>query len=261
MRRWAVPLAILLATAVLALGGAAALWGRPGWLLTPWQRALAPSEAAHDAVRALRERAAHLEAENGLLRERLRQYAAIAGETGQPPERTVVARGTVVGRTARSGRRFLELDVGAGAGVVRDMPVCDGWSLAGLVSGVREGRSLVQELGDAELRIPVAILLAGRPVAEGVLAGDGAAGEARIDFVEPRDDLRIDPGMGVVSAASDGRLPPGIVVGAVHTATRGGPSEHWRIRVRLAAAPAAASLLVLRAPPTPESPPDPVPEP
>lgn len=247
MKPWLAIAGLSAATALLAIGGAAALWGRPDWLLTPWQRSLAPSEGQHEALRLLQDQVAKLSAENVLMRARLDQYARIAGEGGFPPERVVVARGRIVGRTTRTGRRFLELDVGSGDGVLRDQPVADGWSLVGLVSGVRERRCLVQDLADAESRIPAAVIDATGVIAEGVLAGGGEPGMAQLDFVEPREGLRIDPGMAVISAGSDGRLPAGLAIGRIETAIRGSGAEHWKLRVRLAGDPSATeSLLVLR---------------
>lgn len=255
MRPWLAIAGLVLATAILAAGGAAAFWGRPGWLLTPWQRAVAPSPEQHEALRLLQDQVAKLSAENALLRSRLAQYASITGEGGFPAERVVVARGRIVGRTARTGRRFLELDVGTGDGVVRDMPVADGWNLVGLVSGAREGRCLVQDLADAESRVPAAIIDSTGVLAEGVLAGTGEAGSTRLDFVEPREDLRIDPGMAVVSAGSDGRLPAGLAIGSIESAIRGTGAEHWKLRVRLSGnASATESLLVLRVPERPVAP-------
>jgi cell shape-determining protein MreC len=255
MKPWLAIAGLTAATAVLAVGGAAALWGRPGWLLTPWQRTIAPSPEQHEALRLLQDQVAKLSAENALLRSRLGQYASINGEGGFPPERVVVARGRIVGRTARTGRRFLELDVGSGDGVGRDQPVADGWNLVGLVSGVREGRCLVQDLCDAESRVPAAVIDSSGVLAEGVLAGTGEAGLVRLDFIEPREDLRIDPGMAVVSAGSDGRLPPGLAVGHIETAIRGSGADHWKLRVRLSGTPSATeSLLVLRVPERPAVP-------
>jgi cell shape-determining protein MreC len=249
MKPWLTVTLIGLATAVLAAGGAAALWGRPGWLLTPMQRAVAPSGEQHGALKSLQDQTAKLTAENALLRARLAQYAAIAGEGGFPPERVVVARGRVVGRTSRAGRRFFELDTGTADGVQRDLPVADGWSLVGLTAGMRERRCLVQDLADSESRVPAAIIDGTGVVAEGVLAGAGEPGFARLDFIEPRDGLRIDAGMAVTSAGSDGRLPPGLAIGRIESAGRGSGAEHWRLRVRLSGdAGAAESLLLLRVP-------------
>lgn len=249
MKPWLTVTLIGLATAVLAAGGAAALWGRPGWLLTPMQRAVAPSGEQHDALKILQDQVAKLTAENALLRARLKQYASITGEGGFPPERVVVARGRIVGRTARAGRRFFELDTGTADGVLRDLPVADGWNLVGLTAGMREGRCLVQDLADSESRVPAAIIDGNGVVAEGVLAGAGEPGFARLDFIEPRDGLRIDPGMAVASAGSDGRLPPGLAIGRIESAGRGTGTEHWRLRVRLSGdASAAESLLLLRVP-------------
>lgn len=252
MKPWITVIILAIATAVLALGASAALWGSPGWLLTPWQRLLSPGGVRQDALKDLQAQVARLSAENALLRARLRQYAAVVGEGGFPPERVVVARGRIVGRTARAGRRYVELDVGTADGVLRDQPVADGWSLVGLTAGVREGRTLVQDLSDAESRVPAAIIDGSGVLAEGVLAGTGEPGMARLDFVEPRDGLRIDAGMAVVSAGSDGRLPPGLAIGRIDSAVRGGGAEHWRLRVRLSGEAASAeSLLVLRVPERP----------
>ncbi len=249
MKPWLTITLLAIATAVLAAGGAAALWGRPGWLLTPMQRAVAPSGDQHDALKILQDQVAKLTAENALLRARLKQYASISGEGGFPPERVVVARGRIVGRTARAGRRFFELDTGTADGVLRDLPVADGWNLVGLTAGMREGRCLVQDLADSESRVPAAIIDGNGVVAEGVLAGAGEPGFARLDFIEPRDGLRIDAGMAVASAGSDGRLPPGLAIGRIESAGRGTGAEHWRLRVRLSGdATAAESLLLLRVP-------------
>ncbi len=249
MKPWLAISGLTLATIVLAAGGAAALTGRPGWLLTPFQRVIAPSNEQHDAIKLLQDQLAKLTAENALLRARLAQYASITGEGGFPPERVVVARGRIVGRTARTGRRYIELDAGTADGVVRDLPVADGWNLVGLTAGVREGRSLVQDLADSESRVPASIVDASGVIAEGVLTGAGEAGFARLDFIEPREGLRINVGANVVSAGSDGRLPPGLAIGRIETAVRGTGSEHWKLRVRLSGdASAAESLLVLRVP-------------
>ena len=249
MKPWLTITLLAIATAVLAAGGAAALWGRPGWLLTPMQRAVAPHGEAHAALKGLQDQVARLSAENALLRARLKQYASIAGEGGFPPERVVVARGRIVGRTARAGRRFFELDTGTADGVLRDLPVADGWNLVGLTAGMREGRCLVQDLADSESRVPAIIIDSAGVVAEGVLAGAGEPGFARLDFIEPREGLRIDPGMAVASAGSDGRLPPGLAIGRIDSSTRGTGAEHWRLRVRLSGdATAAESLLLLRVP-------------
>lgn len=255
-RRWLTVAALALATLALALGSGA-LWGRPGWLLDRWQRTIAGGGASSDRIRALEAQVVRLNAENVLLRGRLDQYAGIRGEGGFPPERVVVARGRVVGRTARIGRRFLELDIGTSDGVVRDLPVAAGWDLAGMVVGVREGRCLVEELSDSESRIPASISDGRQMLAEGVLAGDGEPGWARLDFVEPREGLRLDSGLAVVTAGSDGRLPPGLAIGRIATARHDISTEHWRIRVKLGCdASTAESLLVLKLPDPPPAPPE-----
>jgi cell shape-determining protein MreC len=240
-----------LATLVLALGGASWVVGGTAWLTTPWQRWWASGGPDSERDQLLQQ-VVRLNAENAMLRSRLDQYRRIAGEGNFPPIQVAVARGRIVGRTARAGRRYVELDAGAGDGVVRDLPACDGWALAGMVTGLTEGRGLVQEITDSESRIPAAIIAAGKVLAEGVLAGSGDPRECRLDFIEPRDDLRIEAGMQVVTAGSDGRLPPGMVLGGIVRAVRGIGAEHWRILVRPAAATATVeSLLILRVPERP----------
>ncbi|MEK7412995.1 MAG: rod shape-determining protein MreC [Planctomycetota bacterium] len=252
-RPWFTFTGLAVITLILAIGGSAALWGRPDGLLTAWQRMLAGNDQADtNGMRDAQEQVVHLNAENVLLRARLAQYASIRGEGGFPPERVVIARGRVVGRTARSGRRFLHLDVGTAAGVAVDQPACIGWSLAGMVTGIREGRCLVQELADSESRIPATILNGKENLAEGVLVGGGQPGWARLEFIEQREGLRIEPGYSVVTAGSDGRLPPGLVLGRIDNAVRGSGSDTWKLRVRLTAdASSSESLLILKVPNTP----------
>ncbi|MCS6971346.1 MAG: rod shape-determining protein MreC [Planctomycetota bacterium] len=246
--RWTL-LALAIATAVAISGALAAFLALPQDLLLPLQRWLAPPRMPAEALSDLQARCLQLAAENAALRERLRQYAEIAGESGLPPPRVVAARGRVVARTQRTGRRFVELDVGSADGVVRDAPVVDGWRLVGVVVGVRERRCLVRELADSESRVPAAILGPEGLISEGVLSGSGLPGTARLAFVEDREGRRIEPGMAVVSAR-DAALPYGLAIGRIAQATRGARGEHWRIEVELLADSARTdSLLVLRVPP------------
>lgn len=250
-------LAVVLGAAA-ALGGAgitAWSWGRLDPLLLPLQRGLAPrGEVDETRLGAVeREQLIRLAAENVLLRTRLEEYQAIRGETGVPAERSVVARARVVARSQRAGRRYLELGAGAVDGVARGMAVASGWTLVGVVAGVQEGRCLVQQLTDRESRLPAAIVssLAGGPavVAEGVLAGTGRRGELVMEQVEHQADLVLAPGMGVVTAGSDGRLPAGLVLGTVASADRT-TGDHWTITVTPARDPELAeSLLLVRFPP------------
>lgn len=208
-------------------------WGHLSHLVRPVQEGLAPQggPAAAAELAALREEVIRLNAENVILRTRLSEYLSIRGEGGVPPAEVVVVRGRIIARTQRQGRRFCELDVGAIDGVSKGLPACSGWSLLGVVVGVQEGRCLVQEVSDAQSRIPAAIVDAHQKVAEGVLAGGGSAHALRMDYVEVQEGVEIGPGMQVVTAGGDGRLPAGLVLGTVTTAVRGGVGEHWQIGV------------------------------
>lgn len=238
--------------AAVALGLAASgvgpwLWGKgAGWLM-PVKRGLAQADGAPDDLVALREQVVRLNAENVLLRTRLDEYAAIRGEGGLPPEQTVVVRTRIVARTLREGRRYCEIDAGAVDGVTKGMAACLGWTLVGLVAGVQEGRALVQLVSDGESRIAAALVNGEKVVAEGVLRGTGHRAKLTLDYVEDRDGLAITPGMRVVTAGSDGRLPPGLVLGLVVTAVRSSTADHWHVEVApLREAEAADSLLLLR---------------
>ena len=105
---------------ILALSGTMA-FGPMGWLrshLAPLTQPVAEAfaakgtTAADDVAGGLREQVAKLGAENAEMRIRLSEYAQIQGEGKVPAERVVIARGRIIGRTRRSGRRYLELDIG-----------------------------------------------------------------------------------------------------------------------------------------------------
>ncbi len=227
-------------------------WRRLSGLVAPWQRAMSPvgnqvPASPEQQLAAAQEQVIQLNAENVLLRTRLAEYLAIRGEGGLPPEQVVVVRARIIGRTQRLGRRYLELDAGAVDGVVKGMAVCSGWSLVGMVSGVQEGRCLVQQLTDAESRLPAALFDGDKMLAEGVIAGIGKRGQLLLDFVEDREGLNVVPGMHVVTAGSDIRLPAGLVIGTVTAAGRSSTADHWRIDVApQRVAEAAESLLVMK---------------
>lgn len=238
--------------AVLAMGLAATglgpwLWGRTAGLLAPVKRGLAGGEGSVDETIALREQVVRLNAENVLLRTRLGEYASIRGEGGLPPEQTVVVRARILSRTLREGRRYCEIDAGAVDGVSKGMAACLGWTLAGLVAGVQEGNALVQLVSDGESRIAAALIDGDKVVAEGVLRGTGKRARLVLDYVEDREGLAIAPGMRVVTAGSDGRLPAGLVLGLVASAVRSSTADHWHVEVApLREAESADSLLILR---------------
>jgi hypothetical protein len=237
----------LLVIASLGAGVVGSAWGRLDAALRPWQRSLAPTLAGPDEDPvALREQVVHLGAENVLLRTRLADYAAIKGEGGIDPRQAVLARARIVGRTVRAGRRFIELDAGALDGVLKGLPACVGWSLAGVVAGLQDGRCLVQQITDSESRIPAAILTGTTVLAEGVVAGTGRRGELDMLYVEDRPGLTIVPGLPVVTVGTDERIPSGLVLGAVSSAERSTTADHWRVRIApLRSAETAESLLVL----------------
>ena len=247
-----------LAAVVVVVGPLA--WLR-GWLapvLTAATAALAPTghSAADDPDEVLREQVARLGAENAVLRSRLAEYAAIQGEGGIPPERVVVARGRVIARTRRAGRRYLELDVGRVDGVAKGMAVTLGWTLVGQVAGSDDGRCLVQEITDSESRVAAAVLGTAvvaegvtKPPArlcEGVLAGTGRREALSLEFVDGSGDLELVPGLSVVTAGSDGRFPATLVLGTIISASHAGTAA-WQVEVAPARDPGLAeSLLVVR---------------
>jgi cell shape-determining protein MreC len=258
--RWKPVLTAVAVAGVAMLGPLA--WVR-GWLepvLAPLATALSPPGdlALSDPAGVLREQVARLAAENAELRERLSEFQAIQGEGGIPPARLVVARGRIIARTRRTGRRFLELDVGRVDGVQKGMAVTLGWTLIGQVSGTDDGRCLVQEVGDGESRIAAAVVDPGGPalngvqptppkrLAEGVLAGHGQRARFTLDFVEASPDLELVPNLAVVTAGADGRFPAGLVLGKIVSATHAG-TESWQVEVAPARdAELAESVLILR---------------
>ena len=220
------------ATALLAATNVGAwVWAHTSRLLRPMQVGIAPLPPlpADQETTTLREQVIRLNAENVVLRTRLSEYLAIKGEGGVPPEQAVVVRARVISRTQRAGRRYCELDAGAIDGVTKGMPACSGWSLVGVVVGVQDGRCLVQEIADVESRIPAAILDGKRKIAEGAAVGTGRSRTLGIDYVEEQQGVEITPGMQVVTAGADGRLPAGLVLGTITSATRGGAGDHWQL--------------------------------
>lgn len=219
-------------------------------VVEPVQRALGGGEAEEtpeQRLLRLEDQLVHVSAENALLRTRLQDYLAIRGEGGIPPEQAVVVRARIIARTVRQGRRYCELDAGAVDGVTVGMAACLGWSLVGAVVGVQEGRALVQLVSDSESRIPATLLDGEKILAEGVLTGSGKRGLLLLDYIEERDELQVTAGQRVVTAGSDGRFPPGLVLGTVTAATRSPTAGHWHVEVApLREADTAESLLMLK---------------
>jgi len=216
--------------------------GAAGRLLAPLQRRIAASPADASAPAgataaaaatdiAAREEIARLHAENVMLRDRLADYAAIRGEGGMALVQTLAVRGKIISRSGRAGRRYFELDAGAAQGVVRGLAVVSGYSLIGVVSGVQDGRCLVEEICDGESRIPAAIITDQGQIADGVCAGTGRAGACTLTDLPDQDHLGLAPGQDVVSAG-DGRIPRGLILGTITTAVPpGGTLDHWAVTV------------------------------
>ena len=260
-RHLTIALVLIVATGVLAWSGLGKrVWQWAGAPLLPWQRSLAAREDSPIEAAAIQanERLIRLNAENVTLRRRLAEYQEIAGEGRVPPAQLVVARGQIVARTLRQGRRFCELDIGAIEGVEIDMAATLGWSLVGMVTGRGPGRCLVREITDSESRIPAALYDDHELLAEGVLRGTGAATEAVLEFIEDRPGLVIEAGQRVVTVGLDRGAPAGLALGSVISAERSGPGDHWHVKVKpLRSAETSDSLLVLRLadpPPPPAAP-------
>lgn len=219
-------------------------------VIEPMQRTLgggAEDESPTQRAARLEEQLVRVSAENALLRTRLQDYLSIRGEGGIPPEQTVVVRARIIARTVRQGRRYCEVDAGAVDGLTVGMAACLGWSLVGTVTGVQEGRALVQLVSDSESRIPATLIDGDMVLAEGVLSGSGKRGLLLLDYIEEREGLQVQAGQRVVTAGSDGRLPPGLVLGTVTAATRSPTAGHWHVEVApLREGDSADSLLLLK---------------
>jgi cell shape-determining protein MreC len=245
-------IAVALAVTLLATWGGLTRFPPAGVaaVVEPVQTTLAGAEAEltdQQRVVILEEQLVRANAENAILRSRMEDYLSIRGEGNLPPAQVVVVRARIIARTVRQGRRYCELDVGAVDGVSVGMAACLGWSLVGAVVGIQEGRSLVQLISDSESRIPAALLEKDVRLAEGVLSGSGRRGLMLLDYIEERDGLRVMAGQRVVTAGTDGRFPPGLVLGTVTAATRSATADHWHVEVApLREADSADSLLILQ---------------
>ena len=279
MRR---PLIIVAIIAILVgTGWMAHIEGFLAGPLTVLRRSLQPAtEASRNAPDpAARELVARLAAENAVLRDRLEQWKQVPGEGSVAPEQRVVARGRIIGRSDRAGRRYVDLDVGRADGVSRGLAACVGWSLVGEVVAADDGRCLVQLTTDSRFRCAVAVTgatslsaattvpvhapVGGKKppgsataaakagpipvrIAEGVLAGDGRSSWMVLEVIGQGVDLPLAAGQVVTTAGSDGRFPPGLVLGRMGRPHRE-PGDRWVADV-LALRPAddAESLLLIR---------------
>jgi rod shape-determining protein MreC len=227
---------ILVAVSILLISTDAlvSLWSSFSGVFISLQRSSSAVNAepslTDQQVETMRERFVQMSVENVSLRNRLKEYESIRGEGGVAPQRVSVARGSIVARSARSGRRFCELDVGALDGVEEGMAAIAGWSLIGSVASVQENRCLVQQLTDSESRVPAALFNGQDLLAEGVISGTGRRDELALNYLEDRQGLDITPGLRVVSAGLND-LPAGIGIGLVSVASRSASSDHWTIQV------------------------------
>ncbi len=233
-----------LTLAVIGPGLAQWVWHRLAVGLGPAQRTVAGVAATGSEEAPANEELAALRAEVAMLRRRVADAEEL--RSGGGPTWKTVARGKVLARTLRSGRRYLDLDVGISDGVMGGMAVCAGRSLVGVVAGVTDTRCTVQLIGDGESRIAAALVnpRPGQPtvLSEGVLAGGGRRNEVSLLLVEDREGLEIPLGTSVVTVAGLNRVPAGLVLGEVVSALRPGRSDtqartalspdHWNIRVR-----------------------------
>ncbi len=208
--------------------------------LTALRRALQPAGAAvaEQSDPTTRELVGRLAAENAALRDRLQQWAEIPGEGAAVPERTVIARGRIIGRSDRAGRRYVELDVGRADGVIRGMAATAGWSLVGEVVAAEDGRCLVQLCSDSRFRCagtvtrliaPSGSTTAGSTTArlgEGVVAGDGRSAALGLELVGSGPDLPLAAGQVVTTAGADGRFIAGLVLGTIANPRRE-PGDRW----------------------------------
>jgi cell shape-determining protein MreC len=266
--------ALALVTLVLVLTPVGA-WvrARAGNLLLPLERRLASSgtgagagsatasaPAGDEAAGDLRAEIAHLQAENQLLRDRLSDYQAIRGEGGMPLVQSLAVRARIVARSARAGRRYLELDAGAADGVARGQAAVSGYNLIGVVAGVQDSRCLVQEVCDGESRIGAVVLGERQQVADGVCAGGGRAGALALQDLPDLDHLGLAVGQAVLTAGGEG-LPRGLVLGAIATAVPpGGGLDHWQVTVApLRTSANLESLIILAPQPVPQPPARPAP--
>lgn len=218
------------------------LWGKVRGLIRVDEMAgglSAVGSAEADANRLLLEQVTALEAENVELRRRLTEYDELAERSGLVPPGMQLLRSRILGRSAEDGDHYLELENGAVDGVQVGDPVLAGASLVGVVRGESAGRSLVQLCSDRGSRIPATVLrrrektAAGqdRWVADGSLAGVGDPHRFSLRFVEDRPGLEIEPGMLVVTSGLTERIPAGLVLGEVVSATPAPHSDLWEIQV------------------------------
>lgn len=226
---------IALSLVITGIGVVRTAWWEAGAVFAApevlaWHSDLGAGEV--DPLTRAHEELARSQAEVTLLQSRLAEYESIVNEGRVFPPAVVLARGRVLARERRSGRRFVHLDVGFSDGLNDGLAVVSGWSLAGRVAGIQRGRCLVQLVTDGESRIPALLFDGEVQVAEGLVVGTGMRGRLRMDYVEDRPGLTISPGMTVISGGMDWQVPMGLAIGVVHEARREAHSDHWHIDVR-----------------------------
>jgi len=249
-------LLLVVGSALIASGAARWGWRLLAPLALPAQRVLAeagaPPAPGDNGSRDLAEQVARLGAENAQLRNRLTERDEVDGPWGAAVRDAVLARGRIIARPSRQGRRFCVLDVGEAQGVSIGLAVVSGFSLVGVVAGISESTCLVRQVTDSQNRCPAALYYGKELAAEGVVAGNGRRDALDLLFVEDRPglDLALVPGGHVVTGAVGTLVPPNLVLGRVLSAERSAiTAGHWHVRLApLRIAEAVDSVHVLRAP-------------
>lgn len=212
-------------------------WIPSSRLLTGWRQNLAATGPADSALMRTQEELARLKSQMLTLQAELSALTEMS-QAGVNPERVILRRAAVLGRSRRIGRHFWEITGGGADGVRQGMAAVSGWSLVGVVEGEAERTSLVRLITDPESRVPVAVIgqktdtegqSAPMEVARGVAAGTGDRVRLDIRFVDDRPGREVLTGMDVVSLGGTGEVPPGLMIGRVVLAERSPQSALWHI--------------------------------
>jgi rod shape-determining protein MreC len=194
---------------------------RPVESVSTWLGAMATASALREenarlraeieSLRAIRVRAAQIEAENRSLR-------SLLGAPRKNEGRPIAAR--IIADSGRGFVRSFLIAAGTAHGVRRGLAVVTAEGLIGRVTDVGERSARVLLIVDLNSRISVRIE---RTRSRAILAGDNTSAP-RLLYLPHDTDVR--PGDQVVTSGHDGVLPPGIPVGLVSG------SEGGYLRVR-----------------------------
>lgn len=198
-----------------------------------------------EALTAERDRYKH---ENVLLREQLRQHAALRQTA---PQNTLAARGLaarVIARQTLWQEPLLGIDRGTAQDVRPGAGVLYRGAAYGRVISAGPQASCVALLTHSGIKVAVRLA---ECRAEGALQGikeapaDAAPGEKLCRVKIVAHDLQAREGEPVVTSGLDGSFPPGCLIGTVARIERSGDME-WSLLVRpAAAAPDAEAVFVL----------------